>query len=186
MSDSTTGDSPESGAVGADPSDSSYTLFIADFGDVDTAWTAFDAVEAVGDGHQDEVEGVLVVIRGKNGKLEVHRTHESGMSGMTWGLAGGALLGVLFPPAIIGSAIVGGVVGAAAGKLRQPHHRKEIEEQADRVIAHTGVLAVGSQPSVAQIRTALTAADSIVESTVDAEVAREFKAAAARAADDDT
>ncbi len=185
MSDSSTGEGPDASAAGTDPSDSSYTLFIADFGDVDRAWTAYDAINAIGDGHQDEVEGVLVVIRGKNGKLEVHRVHESGMSGMTWGLAGGALLGVLFPPAIIGSAIVGGVVGAAAGKLHQPHHRKEVEAQADRVIAHTGVLAVGSKPSVAQIRTALAGAGSIVESTVDAELAREFKAAAARAADDD-
>ena len=184
MSDSTTGESPEANAVGADPSEGSYTLFIADFGDVDIAWTAFDAVKAVDGGRQDEVEGVLVVIRGDNGKLEVHRVHDSGMSGMTWGLAGGALLGVLFPPAIIGSAIVGGVVGAAAGKLHQPRHRKEIAEQADRAIAHTGVLAVGSDTSVPQIRTALAAASSIVESTVDAEVAREFKAAAARAEDD--
>ena len=91
MSDSTTGESAEANAVGADPSEGSYTLFIADFGDVDTAWTAFDAVKAVDGGRQDEVEGVLVVIRGDNGKLEVHRVHDSGMSGMTWGLAGGAL-----------------------------------------------------------------------------------------------
>jgi hypothetical protein len=184
MSDSTAGESPDLSAGEAGPSDSSYTLFIADYRDVDRAWEAYDALKALDYGRHDEVEGVLVVIRGSNGKLEVHKTRDHGMSGMTWGLAGGAVLGVLFPPAILGAAIVGGGVGAVTDKLRQPHHRKEIEAQADQAIIDTGVLVVGSDPSVAQIREALAEASKIVESAVDAEVAREFKAAAIRADDD--
>jgi uncharacterized membrane protein len=181
MSESTAGQNPDVSAVGAAAADGSYTLFIGDYADVDTAWEAYDAVKEMGAVRQDEVEGVLVVMRGSHGKLEVHRTRDHGMSGATWGLAGGAVLGVLFPPAVLGSALVGGAVGAVAAKVRQPHHRKEIEEQADRAIAHTGVLAVGSSASLVPLRKALAGADRIVESTVDAEVAREFQDAARKA-----
>jgi uncharacterized membrane protein len=181
MSESTSGQSPDANAVGPGGSDGSYTLFIADYADVDKAWEAYDALNALDSGRHDEVEGVLVVLRGSHGKLEVHKTRDHGMSGVSWGLAGGALLGVLFPPAILGSALVGGAVGAVAHKVHQPHHRKEIEEQANRAIAHSGVLAVGSKASVDPMRKALAGAHAIVESTVDAEVADEFKKAAQKA-----
>ena len=87
---------------------------------------------------------------------------------------------MLFPPAILGSAAVVGAGGAAVGKVRQRHHRKEIADQLEQAIApgHSGIVALVSDPGVVQIRKALAAADAIVESTVDSVVARDLKAAA--------
>jgi hypothetical protein len=44
---------------------------------------------------------------------------------------------VIFRPSIIGSAAVLGAAGAAGGKLRERHHRKELAEQLETAIAIT-------------------------------------------------
>ena len=181
MSDNATGENPDVTAVGAVVSDGGYTLFVADFSDTDTAWKAYEGLKEMEDGRHVEIEGVVVVKRESDGKLEVQKaTDHSTKRGLTWGLVGGAVLGVIFPPSILGSAAVVGAGGAAVGKVRQRHHRKEIAEKVDQAIApgHSGIVALVSDPGVVQIRQALAAADAIVESTVDSVVARDLKAAA--------
>jgi len=98
-------------------------------------------------------------------------------------LVGGVALGVLFPPSILGSAAVLGATGAAAGKLRQRHHRRELEEELQDSIApgHSGILALVSDPGAVEIRKALDRADAIVERAVDKVAAEDMKAAAKEA-----
>jgi len=90
------------------------------------------------------------------------------------------VLGVLFPPSIIGSAVVLGAGGAAVGKLREAHHKNELEaELADAIQpGHSGILALVSDPGVLEIRKALDKANAIVEKAVDNVVADDIKAAA--------
>jgi len=90
---------------------------------------------------------------------------------------------VLFPPSIIGSAAVLGAAGAAAGKVRQRHHHRELEEELQDAIApgHSGILALVSDPGVVEIRKALDKADAIVEKAVDKVAAEDMKAAAEEA-----
>ena len=165
-------------------SDGAYTLFVADFPDTDTAWQAYEALKSVEDGRSVEVEGVLVVKRDADGKLEVQKaTDHSTKHGLKWGLVGGVALGVLFPPSIIGSAAVLGAAGAAAGKVRQRHHQSELEAELQDSIApgHSGILALVSDPGVVEIRKALDKADAIVEKAVDKVAAEDMKAAAKEA-----
>jgi len=182
MSDEQTGQ-PDDGvdAVGAVVSDGAYTLFVADFADTDTAWQAYEALKSMEDGRHVEIDGVVVVKREGDGGLEVQKaTDHSTRHGLTWGLVGGAVLGVIFPPSILGTAAVLGAGGAAVGKARELHHRKELADQLESAIApgHSGIVALVSDPGAVQIRKALAAADAIVESTVDSVVAKDLKAAA--------
>ncbi len=182
MSDEQTGQ-PDDGvdAVGAVVSDGAYTLFVADFADTGTAWEAYEALKSMEDGRHVEIDGVVVVKREGDGGLEVQKaTDHSAKHGLTWGLVGGAVLGVIFPPSILGSAAVLGAGGAAVGKARELHHRKELADQLESAIApgHSGIVALVSDPGAVQIRKALAAADAIVESTVDSVVAKDLKAAA--------
>jgi uncharacterized membrane protein len=165
-------------------SDGAYTLFVADFSDTETAWQAYEALKSVEDGRTVEIEGVLVVKREADGTLEVQKaTDHSTKHGLRWGLVGGVALGVLFPPSILGSAAVLGAAGAAAGKVRQRHHRGEIEKELQDSIApgHSGILALVSDPGVVEIRKALDRADAIVERAVDKVAAEDMKAAAKEA-----
>jgi len=169
-------------------SDGAYTLFVADFPDTDAAWEAYELLKTVEDGRHVEIEGVVVVKRDEEGKLEIQKaTDHSTRKGLTWGVVGGVVLGVIFPPSIIGSAVVLGAAGAATGKARQLHHRSEIADQLEDSIApgHSGILALVSDPGAVEIRKALAAADAIVESTVDKVVADDIKAAAKEAEQED-
>ena len=102
MSDDT--NVPDLEVKAATVSDGAYTLLVADFSDTKTAWEAHEALKSVEDGRNVEIEGVIVVSRSDEGKLEVLKaTDHSTKSGLKWGLVGGIALGVIFPPSILGA-----------------------------------------------------------------------------------
>ena len=168
-------------AVVAAVTDGAYTLLVADFNDIDTAWAAYEALKSIEDGHRVEIEGVVVVKREADGTLDIQKaTDHSARSGLKWGVVGGVVLGVIFPPSIIGSAAVLGGVGAAAGKVRALHHRSELAAQLENAIApgHSGILALVSDPAEVEIRKALEKANAIVHSAIEDAAANDIKAAA--------
>lgn len=162
-------------------SDGAYTLFVADFDDTEVALEAYELLKEVEDGATVEIEGVLVVKRDEDGTLTVQKvTDHSTRRGLGWGVLGGVVLGVLFPPSILGSAVVLGAGGAAIGKAREVHHKKELAEELQDAIApgHSGIIALVSDPGEIRIRKALEKADRVVEKAVDKTVADDLKAAA--------
>jgi uncharacterized membrane protein len=183
MSDSTSTPTGDDSVIAA-ASDGAYTLIVADFADTAAAQEAYEALKSMEDGRTVEIEGVVVVKREADGKLEIQRaTDHSTKSGLKWGMVGGIALGVIFPPSVIGSAAALGAAGAATGKLRQVHHRSELAEQLEDSIApgHSGIVALVSNPGVVEIRKALALADAIVERAVDRVAGEEIKAAAKEA-----
>lgn len=170
--------------VGAVVTDGAYTLLVADFPDTDTAWAAYEQLKAIEDGATVEIEAVIVVKRDTDGKLEVQKaTDDSTKSGLKWGVVGGVVLGVIFPPSILGSAVALGAVGAATGKARELHHRSELADQLESAIepGHSGLVALVSDPGAVEIRNAMATADAIVSHAVDRVLAQDIKAAAKQA-----
>jgi len=161
--------------------DGGTTLFVADFGDTETAWEAYEALKSVEDGRHVAIDGVVVVKRDTDGNLEVQKaTDHSTKRGTTWGLVGGAALGVLFPPTILGSAAVLGGMGAALGKARQLHHKGDLEKELHDAVApgHSGIVALVTDPGVIEIREALAKANGIVESAISDVAAKDIRALA--------
>jgi uncharacterized membrane protein len=182
MSDSTSEDD-----VVAAVSEGAYTLVVADFADTTSAWDAYEMLKSVEDGRTVAVEGVVVVKREGDGELEIQKaTDHSTRSGLKWGAVGGIAVGVLFPPAILGSAVAFGAAGAATGKLRERHHRSELAEQLQDSIApgHSGIVALVSDPGAVEIQKALDRAERVVGNAVDDVAAKDIKAAAKQAEDD--
>lgn len=164
--------------------DGAYTLAVADFDDTEAAWAAYELLKAVEDKRTVKIEGVIVIKRDTDGKLEVQKaTDHSTRRGLGWGIVGGVVLGVIFPPSVIGSAVVLGAAGAGAGKARQLHHRKELSEELQDAIdpGHSGLIALVSDPRAVEIQKALEKANRVVESAVDDVLAGEIKAAAKEA-----
>ena len=161
-----------------------YTLLVADFADTAAAWNAYEMLKSVEDGRTVAVEGVVVVKREGDGRLEIQKaTDHSTRSGLKWGLVGGIALGVLFPPSILGSAAAVGTVGAATGKIRQLHHRNELADRLEDAIApgHSGIVALVSDPGAVEIQKALDMAEGIVRAAVDDVATKDIKAAAKQA-----
>jgi len=185
MSDNSTSDTSDEDVVTA-VTDGAYALVVADFADTDSAWAAYEDLKAVEDGRTVEIEGVVVVKRDADGKLDIQKaTDHSTRSGLRWGVVGGIALGVIFPPSILGSAAALGAAGAATGKVRQRHHRSQLADELEDSIApgHSGIIALVSDPGAVKIREALATAESIVDHAIDDVAAEDIKAAAKEASD---
>jgi uncharacterized membrane protein len=183
MSENPTPETPDVDVI-AGVSDGTYALIVADFADTESAWKAYEDLKSVEDGRTVAIEGVVVVKRGDDGKLDIQKaTDHSTRSGLRWGVVGGIALGVIFPPTILGSAAVLGGAGAATGQIRQRHHRNELASDLEDSVApgHSGIVALVSDPRAVKIRQALAAADAIVERTIDKVAAEDIKAAAKEA-----
>ena len=158
-------------------SDGAYALVVADFSDIDAAWEAYDELDRAVDPAGLEIEGVLVLKKSGDGTVEVQKlTDASARRGLTWGVVGGVVLGVLFPPSIIGSAAVLGAAGAGIGGLQKRHHRKELaEELTDAIDAgHSGLVLLVSDPAAVELQKALAKADHVVQKAVDKAAAEEI------------
>ena len=165
-------------------SDGAYTLIVADFNDTETAWDAYELLKSVEDGRTVELEGVIVVKRDEDGQIVVQKTTDhSTRRGLGWGVVGGVVLGVIFPPSIIASAIVLGAGGAAIGKAREVHHKKELAEELQDALepGHSGLIALVSDPGAVEIQKALAKANRVVEHAIDKVAAEDIKAAAKEA-----
>lgn len=170
--------------VGAAVTDGAYALFVADFDDVDVAWQAYEALKDVEDGATVKVEGVIVVKRDEDGTIKIQKaTDHSTAKGLGWGVLGGAILGIIFPPSIIASAATFGIIGAAVGKGVNVHHKSELADELESAIepGHSAIVALVSDPGAVKIRQALAAANAIVQTTVDSVTAADLKAAAKQA-----
>ena len=64
--------------------------------------------------------------------------------GAWWGVAAGAAVGVIFPPAVFGAAAVGGVIGGVGGHLSKGMSRSEAKELGDFIDpGQAGLIIVG-------------------------------------------
>jgi uncharacterized membrane protein len=69
-----------------------------------------------------------VVTKDDAGKVHVNKDETATRHGAWGGAAVGALVGILFPPAIIGSAVVGAAVGGVGGHLWRGMSRADVKE----------------------------------------------------------
>ena len=94
----------------------------------------------------------------------------------------GALVGLLFPPAIIGSAIVGAGAGGLAGHLSRGISRGDLKDLGEELEAGTAaVIVLGESKIEEQLEKALVRANKVIEKQVQADaeaLEREIDAAA--------
>jgi uncharacterized membrane protein len=103
-------------------------LFIATYPSEPAAQADYDVVKAL---HEVDAIGrfdAAVITKDAKGKVHVNKDETSTRKGAWTGIAAGAVLGLLFPPAIIGSAAVLGAAGGFAGHLFGGLSRKDVKE----------------------------------------------------------
>ena len=124
---------------------------------------------------------VAIINKDAEGKVHVKK-HEKPTQHGTWtGIAVGAVVGVLFPPAIIGAAAVGGVTGGLIGHFARGMSRGDMKELGDLLDeGEAAMVVVGESRVGEQFEKALTHAQKTVEKEIDADskdLERELKAA---------
>jgi len=94
-------------------------LIAAVYEDQDRASVILDMLQQMHKATTITLEDSAIVTRDAEGKLAVQETREvTTKKGAKRGAIAAGVFGLIFPPSIIASAVVGGALGAAWGKLR--------------------------------------------------------------------
>jgi len=161
-------------------------LIVAQFADMDAAKAAYYAlVEAEGDRALD-IDGVLVVKADYQGKIDVEKmTDHKTRNGFLWGAVGGAVIGLIFPPAILASAVGWGIAGAAVGKVGHTMAKGAVADELAGVITPgtSGIIALVEVTAVDAVKAEIPDAKVVKSAPVDDETAAAVKTAAAAAGD---
>ncbi len=108
-----------------------------------------------------------VVEKDAEGNVHVHKHEKPTQHGTWWGIAAGAAVGILFPPAIIPMAAAGGLTGGCISHLARGFSRKDMHELGDTLDAGTAALVViGRQRMMDNIASATTHAQKTIERPV--------------------
>ena len=163
-------------------SDRPVFLYAALYDDIADAEADYDAVF---DLHAAGAIGTFdsaVIRKDDDGKVRVTKTEKPTQHGAWTGAGVGALVGIIFPPAILGSAIVGAGAGGLVGHLRKGISRGDLKDLGDELErGSAAVIVLGESKIEEQLEKAVTRANKLIEKQIDAdadELEREIAAAA--------
>lgn len=168
------------------PEPGGATVLVADFLQTEAALAAYQALAGLAADGVVEVEGAIVVAKAPDGTLSVVESADGRTGrGAAWGAVGGAVVGVLFPPAILGSAVVAGVIGAALGKGSSLAHRRQRADELAYAIdpGHCGLVALVSDAADPQVGTALATATRVLRTPVQGSAVSTIRDTAQQAVD---
>lgn len=117
-------------------------LYIGTYPSEAAARADYDIVK---DLHAIDVVGTYdaaVVTKDSSGKVHVNKDEMAARHGGWGGAAAGAVLGILFPPSIIGTALVGAAVGGVGGHLWRGISRSDVQELGELIDEHEAALLV--------------------------------------------
>jgi uncharacterized membrane protein len=156
-------------------SDRPVFIYAATYPSTDDAWADYDVLLEL---HADKLVGTYdaaVINKDEKGKVHVHKHEKPTQHGAWGGAAVGALVGVLFAPAVLGAAAVGGVVGGLGGHFRKGLSRGDLKELGETLDGGEAALVVIGESRVGeQLDKALTRYEKSIEKEVDAD-SKDFK-----------
>jgi uncharacterized membrane protein len=146
-------------------------LFAAVYDNIPDAESDYDAVF---DLHAAKAIGTFdaAVIEKEDDEVHVHKREKPTQHGAWTGIGVGALVGILFPPSIIGSAIVGGTAGGVIGHLWKGMSRGDLKDLGEALDEGNAALIVMGESRIdEQIEKAVTHAQKVLQKQVDADAA---------------
>ncbi|MFE6827872.1 DUF1269 domain-containing protein [Streptomyces sp. NPDC057690] len=91
-----------------------------------------------------------VVTKDETGKVHVNKDETATRHGAWGGAAAGAVVGLLFPPAVIGTAAVGAAVGGVSGHLWRGMSRADVKEFGDLIDEGQAALVIVGESTLSQ------------------------------------
>ena len=124
-------------------------VFIASYSSVDYAMMDYSAVQQLYiDGAIDTYDAA-VVQKDIDGNVHVSKHEKPTQKGAWTGIGVGAVVGLLFPPAIIPMAAAGGLTGGVIGHLWHGMSRSDMKDLGETLDAGTAALVVVGKSSLA-------------------------------------
>ena len=123
-------------------------IFIGTYMDEASARADYDTIKDLHSAGAVGTYDASVVTKDLNGKVHVNKDEMATRHGGWGGAAVGAVVGILFPPSIIGAAVVGGAVGGVSGHLWRGMSRSDVKELGDVIDAGQAALLVVGESTV--------------------------------------
>jgi uncharacterized membrane protein len=175
-------DDRPSNARGDPMSDRPVFLYAAIYGAIADAEADYQAVFELHDAGVIGTFDSAVIRKQEDGKVRVTKTEKPTQHGAWTGAGVGALVGLVFPPAVLGSAIVGAGAGGLTGHLSRGISRGDLKHLGDELQRGTAaVIVIGESKLEEALEKALARADKLIQKQVDAdadELEREIEKAA--------
>jgi len=135
-------------------------VFIATYPDELAARADYEAVKEL---HASGLVGsydAAVVTKDARGRVHENKDETATRHGAWWGIAAGAAVGVLFPPAVLGAAAAGGVIGGVSGHLAKGMSRSQVKDLGDFIDpGEAGLVIVGETKVEEAVHKAVTRAE---------------------------
>jgi uncharacterized membrane protein len=159
-------------------------VFVAVYENAADAKSALEQLESMHKEKLIELIDAATVYKDDNGKIHVKETANHTKSDAGKGLAIGAVFGILFPPSIIGSAIVGGVAGGLFGHFtNKGFGKKDLKEAgADLDPGQTGLVAIAVDKFADEVKKGIVGYTKLEEHLLDADAAAAVTAEATKSA----
>ena len=123
-------------------------IYVGTYPSEDTARADYDVVK---DLHAVGAVGTYdagVVTKDPDGKVHVNKDETATRHGAWGGAAVGAVIGILFPPAVIGAAVVGATVGGVSGHLWKGMSRSDVKEFGELIDAGQAALVIVGESTI--------------------------------------
>jgi uncharacterized membrane protein len=159
-------------------------LLVARFADRDAASAAYDALRDAESQRRINIQGVLVVDADQQGKIKIRKlTDHKTRNGFAWGAVAGAALAIIFPPSLLAGAALGGVIGAAAGKVGNVATKSQLAKDLADVITPgtSGIVAVVDISAIEAVKDTIPQAAEVKTVPIDDETAAAVNDAASAA-----
>jgi uncharacterized membrane protein len=135
-------------------------VYVATYPDEMAAQADYEAVKEL---HASGLVGAYdaaLVTKDVRGKVHENKDETATRHGAWWGIAAGAAVGVIFPPAVLGAAAAGGVIGGVSGHLAKGMSRSKAKELGDFIDpGQAGLIVVGETKIEDAIQKAVTRAE---------------------------
>jgi uncharacterized membrane protein len=144
-------------------------LFVAAYGSEQDARADYETLK---DLHAAGLVGTYdaAVVTKSGGKVHVHKHEKPTQHGAWTGLGVGALLGILFPPSVLASGIVGATAGGLIGHFWRGMSRSDVRELGTLLDdGEAALVVIGTSEIEAQVAKALSRAQQRITKELDAE-----------------
>jgi uncharacterized membrane protein len=148
-------------------------VFVATYPDRDGAEADYDVVKDLHSVGAIGTYDAAVVDKDAEGKVHVHKHEKPTQHGAWSGLAVGAVVGLLFPPAIIASGVVGAAAGGLIGHLWRGMSRSDLRELGEALDdGEAALVVIGKSKLEETLNKELRRAERTYEKEIDADQAQ--------------
>ena len=157
------------GPPGANMAQNPVFLYVAAYGSEDDARGDYEALK---DLHAVGLVGTYdaAIVTKADGKVHVRKHEKPTQHGAWTGLAVGAVVGILFPPSIIGAGVIGAGAGGLVGHLWRGMSRSDVKELGEMLDdGEAAIVIIGASRVEEQLGKALSHAERALSRELDAE-----------------